>query len=604
MSPKPGWYAAPDRPGDFRWWDGNAWTPHYSSAATTEARSESDQSHSPLVEAATAVRRSVGDPDGATSRAPDTRATRRRTAAIVASVLLVVGIGAWLVTRNGSESATGAASAMTEDLRGVGTFEGDLLWETRTDIAGQPTIHGYSTNSIIMSGLCVDCDGEILFEGLDRSTGKRRWSATLDQRGVRDVDRRGVARLVNGLLVTVAPLNGDRSRSELIALDPASGKERWRSGVVVSHSTLWTSGNGFEVVVAEDVPDGVSPGVVVIDSSSGDVLFSRRPETHGRPIPITLTDTAVVVVDLYNDDRDSNTIEAQLVSYDLNGESLWTRDVRIRDDHVVVDVGPRAGSGVAVVQTGDGLLAIDAVTGDEQWLIAREVDREQMAWVDRVRKLVITCSQTDDTIDLAGHDVATGEELWRHNIRRTQDLYTAPIGGWAEASSHALVTVDPARECGFGQSATSLGADSYEPTRDPVELDVAVLDARSGASLWTQHYDASYFHVIPNTTAALTSSRFPDLTPTTLALSDGQNSNWVFIEAETGETTFESTPYEMAFALGPDFATINFNADQYSITSVSTGRQAPLSTPWFATMDFYDGVFVGIDHFGVVVAID
>ncbi|MEU1279644.1 PQQ-binding-like beta-propeller repeat protein [Streptomyces sp. NPDC005805] len=293
-----------------------------------------------------------------------------------------------------------------------------------------------SLDALAVAGSTVLVSGDPLV-GRDLATGEERWS------------RKGAAvpgaRLILGggtLYLTSTEYDGD-----LVGLDPATGKETWRSrlgGRVDLPRPIAADGERVYVLAGLLAEDNSTPESVVaaIDTRTGKVAWSERRDAGTAEHGITSTVAGPHLV--YTDQRRNVTVRDA-----ATGRQRWTKKIG-RSNFVRLAVH----QGLVIVADGDRLRAFDAVTGTERWTLATDAGStfNGPAVLDGVLHV------SDSGRTLWAVDPATGKRIWRN-----EDL------------GEAAYPVQFARA----------GGTLYGATQFDAEGGVHAYEARTGRLRWT-----------------------------------------------------------------------------------------------------------------------
>ncbi|MFA9426497.1 PQQ-binding-like beta-propeller repeat protein [Natronorubrum sp. A-ect3] len=186
-------------------------------------------------------------------------------------------------------------------------------------------------------------DSEYRLVALDAETGLERWRRTA---------RDSVLAADSGLVVVA-----DYDAGRVTGLATETGAERWVSDTAVSASSL----SRGEVVLVDDhvfviTADG---DLTALEAATGD----RRWTISGRTAGHTAMDSLAVDPSaraVYW----SRTDEGTIARFDIAGESVWEAD---RNS---LEFGVSVGSETVHASTANGLLALEADTGDEQFRVS------------------------------------------------------------------------------------------------------------------------------------------------------------------------------------------------------------------------------------------
>jgi polyvinyl alcohol dehydrogenase (cytochrome) len=326
----------------------------------------------------------------------------------------------------------------TGHLRALDAATGDELWQLDLE-------SGYVGGSAVVDGddvIVGTFDARLV--AVDRVTGEPRWEASVDEHPKAVVF--GSPVVVDDLVVVgvasfevFAPGDPPTFRGSVVALDTATGDERWRFWLTEGDETegpgvsVWSSpavdaergtvyigtGQGY----AAPAPPR-SDALVALDLATGDEVWSTQftaddvwtiseptgldADVGGVPNLFTAGDTDVVGVGdkagTYRAlDRDTGDVvwEAPLTAGGLQGGIMAS--AAVADDTVFVT--SNRGGGDA------DLVALDGGSGDEVWRIDVEAHvTGPVTWANGVLYLA------DDSGRIAAYDAGDGERLWAHEV--------------------------------------------------------------------------------------------------------------------------------------------------------------------------------------------
>jgi outer membrane protein assembly factor BamB len=340
------------------------------------------------------------------------------------------------------------------------------LWQADTTAEAMGVVH-----ALVVADGVVIATGDPL-KGYDAATGKERWSR-------------------DGLTVPGAPmLLGDgtlylasgRYDGDVVGIDPATGKETWRSRLGGAYGDpRVVAVDGTQVyVVAEVVEDGEFTGrnvIAAIDTASGRAVWKEQrdagTEEHGIIAAVrgrhlvytdyrknlTVRDTATGQqvwtrkISEFNYQRFA--VEQGLViladggelrAVDLeNGKDRW----KLEADEFTRFVGPTLLDGTLYVSdTNRKLFALEPLTGDVVWENTDLTDREATSpWHFALAGDVLyAATELNERGGVYAHDVRTGKYLWKYN------------DGSGELDEWFVTTADEGVFCLHGKRLTALPA--------------------------------------------------------------------------------------------------------------------------------------------------
>ncbi|QCC55033.1 PQQ-binding-like beta-propeller repeat protein [Natronorubrum bangense] len=186
-------------------------------------------------------------------------------------------------------------------------------------------------------------DSEYRLVALDAETGLERWRRTA---------RDSVLAAGSGLVVVA-----DYDAGRVTGLVPETGTERWVSDTAVSASSL----SRGEVVIVDDYVFVITADgdLTALEAATGD----RRWTISGGTDEHTMMDTLAVDPSaraVYWSQPDKGTI----AQFDIMGELVW------ETDRNSLEFGISVGNGTVYASTANGLLALEADTGDERFRVS------------------------------------------------------------------------------------------------------------------------------------------------------------------------------------------------------------------------------------------
>ena len=269
-------------------------------------------------------------------------------------------------------------------------------------------------------------------------------------------------RVVGGIAYLAGSVLGDAEERQteagvVLALDAASGAERWRAEVMALPPV--DPGTVASVWVGEPaVEDG---GLFV------DVTVDRWRERRERDAPVEGA--------IEEEEEVESETSSTLVALDAaTGTERW----RVATGETY-GLSPAVADGVVFSGGGEGvLLALDAATGDERWRAAAGAATLEPGgdrWLGRPAVgdgAVYVSDLADNASTLVAFDVATGAERWRFAPQGESEGVTEPVvaDGLVYVGSHPL---------GDGR-------------RDPVLGRLRALDAATGQERWSYETASEY----------------------------------------------------------------------------------------------------------------
>lgn len=285
-------------------------------------------------------------------------------------------------------------------------------------------------------------------EAYDAATGAQRWSSSTGRfGGSSPVVQDGV---VYGM--------GD---AEVFAFDAETGDERWRR--VLPTGVCGCVGSGVAVAGGEVfVPGGDT--LYALDAESGQERWRFRTEGDWLAMPVVADGRVYVGAGVDLGDTWLGKVGAVHALDTATGDRVWTAvAVYVADAPAVADgtvyvptVGfsrsdepttPEADAD-AYRELRDGLVALDAETGDHRWSVDLPQAGSQPAVVDGTVYLSAK-SYRDGSV--AAFDAASGEERWRLDLRGSVVASPAVVGGRLYVTNYhngALFALDEASATG------------------------------------------------------------------------------------------------------------------------------------------------------------
>lgn len=268
----------------------------------------------------------------------------------------------------------------------AGAAEPTVLWsvDIKGDQAETPVVADGSVYVVARRTPPPDGGSEGWIFAIDASTGKTRWTASLQSPRVAPAIDAGAVCVLEGDVV----LGGDSTR--IRAFEAASGKELWRVSSAGPKGTYFTptppAAGGGRVYFAR------GRSAVALDILTGKEAWAK--ETPGRPtqfLPVGDRVWVGVVDDQSKGGRDpSRTLALNAVTgnEDLARDGAWRTS---------------AGCGIVVLEGNGTMEALDAATLTSKWTTKAKARRE-LALEDGLVEFI----GEDDKVH--GLDVATGKE--------------------------------------------------------------------------------------------------------------------------------------------------------------------------------------------------
>ncbi|KJK33739.1 PQQ enzyme repeat-containing protein [Streptomyces variegatus] len=377
----------------------------------------------------------------------DEHAVSRRQALRLAGTgigLAVLGAGAWGCSpaeetgaSGGGTTAGGGQGGDTD--KGGGTFSTPPpgtapkpLWQQET---GNDNLAGIHALAVIGDTVVVSGDPLV---GRDVVSGKEKWS------------RPGItipgAKLITGggtLYLASAEYDGD-----VVGLDPATGKETWRSrlGKEYEQPRPIAADDRHVYVLAGILEEDLSSPtnvIAAIDTTSGKISWREQRDKGTEEFGIT---AAVVGGRLaYTDYRKNVTVRDA-----ATGRQLWTKKIG-RSNYYRFAMH----EDLVIVPDGERLRAFALAAGTERWSLANE----EFTWFNDPQVLDGVLYASDGAYGMWAVDPGTGKQIW-HN----KDL----VGSAAEAWQFAKV-----------------GGTLYGATEHDKKGGVHAFDTATGKLRWT-----------------------------------------------------------------------------------------------------------------------
>jgi outer membrane protein assembly factor BamB len=502
----------------------------------------------------------AGSPPRGVPPDPRRQARQRRTVIGLAAVLVVALLAGWLATRGdgagpgpGSDRVFGADS--DEEQQRTATVAEQWSVDTGADLVG-----------VAIAGemvVTLDSVGDVA--GFDRSDGTERWRTSLGGEGVAG------PKLSGGM--AIVQVRERTQEATVVALDPASGDERWRQASAWSAIDTLGVGDGVVVVptgdgLSSDTPPArivrAGDGSTIADLAVGDELGLEAGD------PAMVTDDLVVMslgaageggqqlvaygrddgeiaweqglsggarmttlvhglvirgVEDYPDDGSDITTAYQAIDVET-GEEAWTAEL----DGAMG--GPPVAAGDLVVLNhsgGDtGLVAVDPSSGEEAWAAAPMPAATPVALGD----MLVAAG-----IELGVHDLADGAQLTAIDLPQGPNVVAAADDLAVVGSGRTLAAYSVQRDRSLQESWTfsdeaalvgtgAAGGDVVVVGTDRRE--VVALDRASGEERWRNgpydEIDASGSLLQPTVTGdlVLVAEGVDDTEVVALSLADGE----------------------------------------------------------------------------------
>ncbi|QNE73495.1 PQQ-binding-like beta-propeller repeat protein [Streptomyces finlayi] len=257
--------------------------------------------------------------------------------------------------------------------------------------------------ALTVVGDIVLVSGEPLV-GRDVVSGKEKWSRA-------GITTPGARLIIGGgtLYLSSAEYDGD-----VVGLDPATGKETWRSRLGASYQQprpIAADDRHVYVLAGVLEKDFSTPTNVIaaIDTASGKVVWSEKRDAGTEEYGITAAAVGKRLV--YTDNRKNLTIRDT-----ATGRQVWTKKIdksnyrrfAVHEDLVIVTDGQR-------------LRAFDLASGKESWSLATE----EFSLFKDPQVLDGVLYASDSVRGLWAVDPATGKQIW-HN----EDLLESAAQAW------------------------------------------------------------------------------------------------------------------------------------------------------------------------------
>ncbi|WP_329341283.1 PQQ-binding-like beta-propeller repeat protein [Streptomyces sp. NBC_01352] len=352
--------------------------------------------------------------------------------------LAVLGAGAWGCGPEGETDVSDGGTTAAGD-KGGDAFATPspgaapkALWRQETGNDNLAGIHAFA-----VVGDTVVVSGDPLV-GRDVVSGEETWSRA-------GVAIPGAKLIIGGgtLYLASAEYDGD-----VVGLDPATGKESWRSrlGKEYEQPRPIAADDRHVYVLAGILEEDLSSPtnvIAAIDTTSGKVVWREKRDTGTEEFGIT---AAVVGGRLaYTDFRKNVTVRDT-----TTGRQLWTKKIG-RSNYYRFAVH----EDLMIVPDGQRLRAFALASGTERWSLANE----KATWFNDPQVLDGVLYASDSAYGMWAVDAGTGKGIW-HN----KDL----VGSAAEAWQYAKV-----------------GSTLYGATEHDKNGGVHAFDTATGKLRWT-----------------------------------------------------------------------------------------------------------------------
>ncbi|MFE9650865.1 PQQ-binding-like beta-propeller repeat protein [Streptomyces sp. NPDC006365] len=377
----------------------------------------------------------------------DEHAVSRRQALRLAGTglgLAVLGAGTWGCTPEEDTSASGGGTTPGEGKGGDTNKGRDTFTTPPPGTAPKPLWQQKAANenlagihALAVFGDMVVVSGDPLV-GRDVVSGKEKWS------------RSGVtipgAKLITGggtLYLASAEYDGD-----VVGLDPATGKETWRSrlGKEYEQPRPIAADDRHVYVLAGILEEDLSSPtnvIAAIDTTSGKIAWREKRDKGTEEFGITATVVGGRLA--YTDFRKNVTVRDT-----TTGRQLWTKKIG-RSNYYRFAVH----EDLMIVPDGQRLRAFALAAGTERWSLANE----KATWFNDPQVLDGVLYASDSAFGMWAVDPTTGKQIWRN-----EDL----VGSAAEAWQFAKV-----------------GGTLYGATEHDKNGGVHAFDAATGKLRWT-----------------------------------------------------------------------------------------------------------------------
>jgi outer membrane protein assembly factor BamB len=429
----------------------------------------------------------------------------------VAVLLLVALIAASLTLDDDAGPTDPVEDTTASEERPATTLAEEWSVDAQADLVGVTM-----TDDLVIT---LDAVGTVA--GFGRGDGAPRWTRPLGGEGLAG------PQLVDG--VAVVQIRVSTGESLVAAVDPASGEERWRASGGPAVSDTLGAGDGVVVLPTESGEDAFRdvPGRLLA-AADGSTLVDLAPgEELGQEVadPPMLTDDLVIMsvgdgggerlvayrrddgrvaweanhpgarmtrlvagmllrgVETYPESDAGGEITTEYQALDpATGDELWTRTV----DGAMANPPVAAGDLVVLNHTGgggDGLVGIEADSGDEQWTI-NPLPLAEVAIVDDlllVAELGLRVYDLGDRSELASIDLPQGLRV----MTTADDL--AVIGSGRTLGAYSITQERSLQEAWqFSDSAlsgTGVAAGDVIVAGN-AEREVVAVDRSSGEERW------------------------------------------------------------------------------------------------------------------------
>ena len=259
-------------------------------------------------------------------------------------------------------------------LTAVRNADGVVLWEH--DIEPNPTQVLVDGTVVIVAGV-HDCDGSGRLVAVDVATGDERWSEPFE-----GGFNQSAVTVTDGLVITAA-------EGSVVARESADGSQRWTVDQF-GDAQLQVAAVGDAVVVGADDAGNEprdDPQVVAIDSRAGQTRWVTSLDGLGQIIDVAVVSDLAII-------RSSGTskddvLETVIVGVSLsNGHVRWRHELGISEvlkpllvssDTVVVDLmiyswsAQTATGAIEELASSAAVVVLDADTGELRWRVDRAV---------------------------------------------------------------------------------------------------------------------------------------------------------------------------------------------------------------------------------------
>jgi outer membrane protein assembly factor BamB len=343
----------------------------------------------------------------------------------------------------------------------VSEFAGELVWSIERPISsGSPFVVGIGAETVALSTFAGPLQ-PVTAVGVDRSTGEVRW--TYDRAPASST----VETVLDDTIVVVdeaaLPDAGPGDPVQLTALDLATGEEVWSAGGIDAFAP-WLVVDGTILAFS-------GRRIVALDPATGDERWAYLPSgaEPGEPRValrlVVVRNSGLVLLALVDGD-------ASLVGLGLDGAERWQLPISEPPRVDVTDVLPDASNDVVAVPR-DGVLAgVDLATGEIRWT-SDELGDDSVEFTLRSDPsgVAMVCGIVDGSIVIGGFDLADGTLRWSKQIEPTGQGFegSAVVGYVAGAVLTTSSQATPA---------------SCEPSGAPFG-DVTVSSMLDGSTIWS-----------------------------------------------------------------------------------------------------------------------